>query len=676
MLAEERDARADAPFGQPAHINAGDLLIDFGTWNNGEETFGEESDSFDILASDGTYRGSLELPGIGEPDIAFENVGSILHSYGLPIVRFSHDGGQASEVIPPDEIDFPTILRYALDVPENIYAAVYVNDTQQIWKYPRSGGGFGTPVEVEAAPWLNESYVMSVIGLSGCTLSYGGIDLVKRYDICTNTQLADYASGPETATGHTRVLPDLSLLTVEDGQIKRIEVNGDETIYDGAGCYESADAYDGVVYAVDVCGEAVEAFDLETGDFIEVVRQYSSGDIAARGGAYPIGVRVYDRVAPAKPVIFVHGVKENATEAGFGGLEAALGPNPEPPLPQKFERTPYYQDKAETCPETAPGIDPESTIDDALWSGSGYFDACDSQGDIGKSAVKLHALVKERFAASGGQQVILIGYSQGVATIRGMLAYSQELDDSVASGMVDSAFFIEGVHHGSLFANTTLLAHDGLGYLGGTLLQSAYEEAVTAVGEFELGRPAIHQLAANSDWFKWSADPARVLPEIGYYNAYGDLRVTDKNCINLWLWGDCYTADLLSLGDLIVQSGSTDDPYYLDVPFAEPVWKGGGARFSRPNTTEQWQWPLRRDFDIKKWKMAAFTPLIGSAAELVRFGLFVKNAPELHTAIGSKAHLTSITDCSTGQPTNLEAQIIRIVKGKRGEEAYACPLHE
>ena len=250
------------------------------------------------------------------------------------------------------------------------------------------------------------------------------------------------------------------------------------------------------------------------------------------------------------------------------------------------------------------------------------------------------------------------------------------------SRMVDSAIFIEGVHHGSLFANATLLAHGaigsglGAGPILGTLAQQVFEEIVPLVGEFEFGRPALNQLAVNSSWFRWAADPDRALPEIGYYNAYGDLRITDKNCVNLVFWGDCHTADLLSLGDTIVQSGITDDPYYLDLPPFTSAWKGGGARFLRPNTTEQWQWALKREFDIKKWKMAAFTPVLGGGLEFARLVQFLWNAPELHTSIGAKANLTSITDCATGYPTNLEAQLVHIVKGKRGEETYACPLHE
>jgi hypothetical protein len=137
---------------------------------------------------------------------------------------------------------------------------------------------------------------------------------------------------------------------------------------------------------------------------------------------------------PPKPIIFVHGFRQSAGGANFSAIldpiEADLGLG-------AVTNFVWYQDsllQGPNCPGSYP-----SPLGSIHINGLGPADpACDSQAAIGPNAVRLHDRVAERYSSSRGQKVILLGYSQGGATIRGMLDYSVDIDSGVAETMVDT----------------------------------------------------------------------------------------------------------------------------------------------------------------------------------------------------------------------------------------------
>jgi hypothetical protein len=667
LVSQPRTARADAPpLAQSSHINAGDLIVDFGMSCGSEECFGQESDGFDILTPAGEYKGTLRLDGYtsSPAQLAFENSGKIIASDGNEVDRFGHSGGPRTRVILPDEENFPFLTSFALDGPENLYASVSVGGNDVIWRYERFGVAYGSP---EAVPveTLGEGYAIQFVGLFGCTLTYGRWAQFKRYDICTNEQLADY---PQAALQFrelpVRVLLDGSVLTVDGGLPRRYETDGTVTEYgSGETCIVSADAYNNVLYVVDQCSESIESYVLSTGAFLATVKHYDSGELEARD-AYPVSVRVYDRVAPPKPVIFVHGLQQRRGDAGFGPILADADVAP------SVTEFGYFQDAdaATTCPvrprlsaqSPAPPAAPLPITDTT--SAQGY--PCDSESDFGLNVLLLYQDVQMAYYGSGEQRVVLLGYSMGGALIRGPLSYSASLgEDPVASTMIDSVFVVAGAMDGSAGAQCKLQGKCPPG-APKWLIDFAQRYFVDGDG-IDTARPAVHELLPRSDWYKWAN--SFTLPNIGYYEAHAEMRVVRVRN-RLFFGVDKDT--VWDAGDGIVPPGTSD-------PFDTPPF--GGARFSRPATAEQWSWAFCSGSNGEF--LGSYTDWDGAYSELsIAANLAVTNSDCFHTNIKDKTESDAlkIVDCVSqdpDHPVTLAAQVLSVLKGKLGKQVYACPLH-
>jgi hypothetical protein len=663
-----RVARADGPLAQPAHMNAGDLLVDLGTLCGSEACEGNPSDGWDILTSAGAYKGTLRLGGKDNEGLglAFENSGRILLNDEYDVSRFGHSGGNGELVASPFGETSGYARAFALDVPENIYAAVVVGGEVSIWRFPRNGTGYDSAAEVAVDPLAEpDDYHMSVVGLFGCTLAYGGKDQVKRYDICTHSQLADYPVAPTVRPRELHVLLDGSLISAEGGTVKRIKVDGTVEEYGDTetGCLWSADASNNLLYILDVCASRIDAFDLSTGNPIGLVKQYTEAEIAARG-SYPVALRVYNHVAPPKPVIFVHGLNQDAsrTDNEFPSVlrDSALSPNA-----RYFH---YYQDRADAgaCGANLPAVPPDAGI--PIDAGSEGTSQCDSQSDIGLNALALDEFVAQQYAQSGGQKVVLVGYSMGASIIRGFLDYSTGANagagDGVAGAMVDSVMFIAGAHDGSW----ALLPFNAGSALGSAIgLESFVDDwigQVTADFHVDFARPPGTELSPFSSWYAWANSPDRPLPaDIGYYNAYGNIDVKGEGCVWRPFFGSiCHDFHLLDLGDGALLPGDSD-PYVSD-------WRGG-ARFERPNTTEQWEWNYYDELIIHPRRFA--THPVREGQKLVTTLLA---RPGLHFNIRTQSHNAFVFDCvSQTNVVRLDDQLLHIIQSKVGLEAYQCPTH-
>ncbi len=669
----QRAAALEGLLGQPAHINAGDLLIDLGMACGSEECFGNDSDGFDILApGDGGYKGTLRLSGSassGVEHLAFEDSGRIIASTGADVGRYGHSGGPRTTIIPEDTEDYPFLVSYDLDVPENIYAAVSVGGEQKVWFYERFGVAYGSPVEVPVAT-LDEGLGLEIVGLFGCTLTYGGSGQLKRYDICLASQLSDYPVAPGANQTILRVLDDGSVLTADGGQAHRIELNGTVTDYGDANtCYVSADAYDGILYAVDTCAYRVDALDLDAAAFDHLVVTYDEADLTVRD-AYPIGVRVYNRVAPPKPVIFVHGITTNFRVGNFDAIFNGMA----------ITRFAYFQDAdAAACgtrqrPTLLPATTGASLSTVVRDSTSGPGAHCDSQSDLAVNSALLHQDIQELYYSSGGQRTILVGFSMGGAIIRGALSYSESLQDGIGGTMVDSVFFFESAHDGSYWA-TCLTAGRCPGELPATFIDLINGSPWGP--QISTSRPAVHQLTPGSPWYQWAN--SHLLPDIGYYNFYGDIRYTEETS---WAGFHRRTKVWFGIGDLVFYPGPNSDPY------DSPV--GGAARFSRPDTTEQWEWAFKRAVLAKVDDRIAAGLSPGAVDDANKSAMTFAAAvtlglPELHTNLpshlgdsgpeGSYAAL-NIVQCGTQATLVSPAEQARLlIISKLGGEPFRCPGH-
>jgi pimeloyl-ACP methyl ester carboxylesterase len=648
-----RVARADGPLAQPAHINAGDLIVDLGMACGSEECQGNPSDRWDILTPGGAYKGTLGLNGKDSEGLglAFEDSGRILLNDGYDVSRFGHSGGDGELVASPFGETSGYALAYALDVPENIYVAVEVASEVSIWRFPRDGAGYDSPDEVAVDP-LDEpdGYHMSAIGLFGCTL----------YDICTQSQLADYPVAPTVRPRELRVLLDGSLISAEGGTVKRIKTDGTVEEYGETetGCLWSADAYNNVLYILDVCASRIDAFDLSTGNSIGLVKQYSTAEIAARG-SYPVALRVYNHVAPPKPVIFVHGIQQEAFGAGFSTI---LGDSEIAPSVEHFI---YYQDAApEHCGQPMLlATDPPYPIPvmpsyDGV-SLPGQF--CDSESDFKQNVLLLHRDVQAAYEASGGQKVIVFGYSMGGPIIRGFLSYSMSLPgDQVAATMVDSVILVAGAMDGSAVSQCKSGGECPPGVNAAALI-TAQGLGFAEDDEINGSRPAIQELAPRSQWYEW-ANPVE-LPAIGYYEAHAEMREVrvqvraGRSSVEKVIW---------YAGDGILAPG-TSDPF--DLP------RLGGAKFSRPNTAEQWSWAFCAGNEGKELGElildGSYTNLkIAAVKRITQSDCFHRNIPKKLEAPKLK-----VPDCRTQTPVELGEQLRQIIKGKLGKNGYSCPLH-
>ena len=277
---------------------------------------------------------------------------------------------------------------------------------------------------------------------------------------------------------------------------------------------------------------------------------------------------------------------------------------------------------------------------------------CDSQGDLGWNSLLMHQEIQRLYANNGNQSVVIVANSMGGAITRGFLAYSADQNDGVAATMVDSVVFLQAAQDGSWLAYPA---------------KYSWGEAISQQMGFPINheRPAAQRLQPQSVWYQWVNDAtAQRLPNLPYYNVYGDIRVVKQQCTLLY----CRDAATLPIGDGLMQAG-TNNPF--DTPFQ------GGARFLRGNAgATNWQWSLphtiyaQPDFNVLLTPQpTAFTPL-----DLALVGLEVYNARELHLNVGKPGTFNQIPalDCQTHALTTIDLALRRVLEKRLGGTSYNC----
>jgi hypothetical protein len=189
-------------------------------------------------------------------------------------------GAQAvSRFAPPNTLLGTFGSGYNLD-PESIdfdsFGNVYVGQadgTRQVLKFDAAGnpvGSFSPATENRGTDWID-------LAPDDCTLYYTSEGaLVKRFNVCTNTQLSDFATLPSgNGEGFAlRLLPGGGALVADSAQIVRLDATGNV-----AQTYDAAGENEWFALALDPNGTSFWAADSTTGDVVEF--DISSGAVQA-----------------------------------------------------------------------------------------------------------------------------------------------------------------------------------------------------------------------------------------------------------------------------------------------------------------------------------------------------------------------------------------------------------
>lgn len=351
-----------------------------------------------------------------------------------------------------------------------------------------------------------------------------------------------------------------------------------------------------------------------------------------------------------QPIIFVHGVNENAHNIGkseFAPLYSALQP-----LAGSVQTFFYVDDQA-----YADGTDPKLSCPP-------LYTPCISQSAILDNAIKLAGKISDLYQKMQ-HKVTLIGYSMGAAIIRTALSgcqanvHCQAVLGLKIAEMVNNVFFLDGVQQGSwmMQSNKGGIIPAAVSFLRkwfiGPLLKLWKGLDINSKAAKDLAPQSINITSHNS-----------LLPanNIHYFNFYGDIHLTVK-------FPDPYstTVQLMDIGDGVILPG-TDNPQ--DTPF----W--GGMRFCLQckgqntstidtNTTYR-QWPLTIEKTIDLSTLCTPLSVIQHNCLLSSIFDLIANIPQLHTNIPSASSLDGadiqVADATglSGSPTTSIAHEIAL----------------
>ena len=336
----------------------------------------------------------------------------------------------------------------------------------------------------------------------------------------------------------------------------------------------------------------------------------------------------------AHPVLLVHGLTQTAGKSGFTSLRQAI----EAEHPGDISDFTYYQDvSCDTDALTAPDI-PLNAHGFPLHTDSISTDPslCDSEPAIGLNALKLEARIRQLYEQTH-QTVVLIGYSMGGASIRGVLSYSLTAGDGVAA-MVDSVFTVHAVEQGSWIAK-------GGSFLRDHQILASFAQKHGLPNPY---RPAVVDLAPQSDYVNWVNWRSNALPNIPFVNAFGDMRVEQQNCFLFW----CSEHEVEAIGDVVILPG-TDSP--TDTPY------DGGARFL-PNNGQSNQY----DEVGKIYWDPQSDPL------MVSVGLQAVGDPRSHLNITDHMDEVSVPDCKTHDSKPLTQALAEQINARIAGTTYTC----
>jgi len=341
-----------------------------------------------------------------------------------------------------------------------------------------------------------------------------------------------------------------------------------------------------------------------------------------------------------QPVIFVHGINENANDMGntlfvpiYRELQNDFG---------KIQTFEYIDDRAfgqsslSSCPIN--------------YKFSQYkYSLCVSQSSVLDNAIQLAKDITSLFN-SANHKVTLIGYSMGAAIIRTALAGCQQnvtcqavLGSKIAE-RVNNVFFINGVQQGSWMAQNKKgknipAAVSLLQTIKAPLAKPLWGLYVNADAVKDMEPQSINIVSHNS------VVPAK---NIHYFNFYGDIKLSLK--INSGIYP---TTIHIDIGDGVVLPGT-------DNPQDKSFWGGArfclqceGKNFSQIDTNTTYrQWPLTTEKSIDLEGLCTPSSIIQHGCSLGSLFDLVARTPQFHLSIRSKASLDG-TDIQVADTTGI-----------------------
>jgi hypothetical protein len=234
-----------------------------------------------------------------------------------------------------------------------------------------------------------------------------------------------------------------------------------------------------------------------------------------------------------------------------------------------------------------------------------------------------------------------------VSIVRGFLAYSNEAGDGVAASMIDSVIFLEGTQSGSH------LAFDITRSSAASRFSPVLSAVATTIGTINPARPAIKELTPKSQWFLWTNPNPNHVPNIPYFNVYGDINVSQLNCF--FFVANCKETTVLKWGDVVVLPGDSSSP--------QAVPPGGGARFlNGPRGVQNWEWSMP---GTVYWDPNSDPSMTGVDTQLV-------GQPQYHGSFGRNIASIQIPDCQTGSSVSVRDELTLIVIGRETNNPYQC----
>jgi len=273
---------------------------------------------------------------------------------------------------------------------------------------------------------------------------------------------------------------------------------------------------------------------------------------------------------PSRNVTIIHGIKtstlafQNGT-AGFKTLIDSFQNDPE--ITTTFFS--YYQDleyeNGNSCnPQPTPDTDTDPLHNHPE---SINPDICDSQSAIAYNSTKLYDQLTDQSLPT-----TIINYSMGAPITRGWLTLAQNKPGDTTLKLVDTIISIQGAQQGSYIA----LGPKSILNLTGwdSLLFSTAVTFFKQLTNWDISRPAIQDLAPQSDWYK-SANFTSIPSKIKYFNFLSDIKINIHPQIG---FATLPAISSPSLGDTILFTG---DPNPTSLPLL------GGARF-KPNNGHEY----------------------------------------------------------------------------------------
>jgi hypothetical protein len=413
----------------------------------------------------------------------------------------------------------------------------------------------------------------------------------------------------------------------------------------------------GVIPVDGFAGASYFGFYASGSSSLETITVTSSVDFAI--GEFGIS----QSASPQATILFLHGVDESYKDSLFAPLFQHIKDAVPGVSITHFE---YFQDKADKA-QSGGGCDAAADGQHAVALPSNLAGLpvdtsqnsparCDSEGDIGQNAIRLDREIQDLYRQKG-VKVILVGYSMGGETIRAFLSYSTQASDGVASGMVDSVVLLHGVEQGSWVAAA------GGAVTSGASLVTENPFVGTAVSSLiGLFAPNPNRLATQEfnpfgGFIKWTDSQSTKLPDLPYYNTWGDERIVIHHCYLPFGHG-CINTDVAHWGDMVLLPGS-------DNPTQTPL--GGGERFL-PNgfATNRWEWA--EPYQVN-WNPLTDPIQIGALSSLV-------GAPQQHTNYPNKQDSVTVADCRNGESVSVDTEIARVIVARLQGNLYACDLSQ